>query len=158
MSTVDLIGQPVPQGSMKCVGRNGFHSIQPDNRRALVPWRRLVVKAGEALALRGGGKLTGPVAVEITVTFARPATVKPVERRWPWKKSTGHGDADKIARSVLDGLTGPLLADDAQVCELHVRKVYPDTFDVLDAEAGPYPWTTCALPSPGASIAVRSLT
>lgn len=157
---VSIAGTPAPQGSMTCVGRNGFHQLIADNKPALKSWRKLVNAAGLVLVERMGGRLTeGAVSVELTVTLDRPLTVKLASRRWPWKKSPGHGDVDKLARALLDGLAeAAAYGDDAQVCELHVRKVYPDTLATLDdPDTEPWSWSTKPLSGPGASISIRSI-
>lgn len=123
---VKVYGDPAPKGSLRCRGRNGTHNLVEDNVRTK-PWRALVVKAGQALDLPG--PLSGPVAVEATFTLLLPKSVKPEERVWPWKKSTGiGGDVDKLGRVVLDALEDAgVLANDAQVCDLHAVKAYPHT-------------------------------
>lgn len=158
MGSVTVVGEPAPQGSMKCVGRNGRHQLVPNNVAVLKPWRRLVRAAGEALRQRNSAPtLEGAVGVEVTITLERPKTVKPSERRWPTKQSEHHGDVDKLGRAVLDGLAeAATYLNDAQVCELHIRKVYPDTLTAL-TEPEPWSWSTSPLPQPGASIVVRSI-
>jgi Holliday junction resolvase RusA-like endonuclease len=127
---------------MTCVGRAGFHNVQPSNKRDLTKWRKTLEPAG--LALRGevGGVVTTPCGIEVTLTLERPASVT---RPYP---AVRNGDVDKLARAILDGLTVPkakphlgVLADDAIVCELVVRKWYPDS-----------PGATDALDRPGAVI------
>lgn len=135
---VRIHGQPVPQGSMTCVGRGGFHNVQPSNRKELGYWRRKVVEGGQHLLGKVGGTLVGPIGVEVTFTVPRPASVPPAQRPWPFRKGGGTGDVDKLARAVLDGLTDArLIADDAQVVELVARKVYPDTPDAIDVLTQP---------------------
>lgn len=138
---VQIYGTPIEQGSMTCVGFAGHHNIQPSNKKALMPWRDLVKKAGEALPVTG---LAGPLGVEVTLTVARP---KSVTRDWPSKKANRRGaggDIDKLARAVLDGLTlSKVFGDDSQVVELTARKCYPDS-----------PGATDALDRPGALIRI----
>ena len=112
---------------------------------------------GQMIARQSGTVAAGPVSVELTVTLDRPATVTPAARRWPWKSSPNHGDVDKLARAVMDGLAeGLAYANDAQVCELHVRKVYPDTLDAL-VEPEPWSGSTGPLAQPGATLRVRRM-
>lgn len=145
---VRIWGQPVPQGSMTCVGRGGFHNVQPSNAKALKPWRKLIAAAGRRLMDKTGGTLTGPVGVEVTLTVPRPPSVAPGSRPWPTARGKNALDVDKGARAVLDGLQDSgLVTDDAQVVELIARKVYPDTPDAPDA-----------LPRPGAVIRVYPIT
>lgn len=135
MWSVTVYGTPAPKGSMKCVGRNGSHQlVEQDRLHVGKPWRALVKMAGEQIRAKAGDELqTGSLSVEATVTIERPATVKPAARPWPSKQSRGHADVDKLARMLLDGLTdSKVWFDDAQVCELTVRKAYPDTPDCPD--------------------------
>lgn len=72
----------------------------------------------------------GPVRLLVTFTFARPQSVS-------WKKRahmTVAPDLDKLARSILDPLTGILWRDDAQVTEIHARKVYGATNEASRAD------------------------
>jgi hypothetical protein len=120
-----VLGLPVPKGSLKCVGRRGHHLIVNDDVATIV-WQTLVTKA--ATATWGlEPPMLGPVAVEVVLTLTRPRSVKPADRPWPSLKSPHHGDIDKLARTVLDALTGVVVKDDAQVVELTATKVYPDT-------------------------------
>lgn len=119
---VKLFGYPVPQGSMTCVGRGGHHNVQPSNKDALHAWRQRVAAAGRTIPVTG---LTGPLGVEITFTFPRPATIPLTKRAWPAIQKL---DVDKLARAALDGLTDSgLWLDDGLVVELTARKAYPDT-------------------------------
>lgn len=122
---VRVFGTPTPQGSMTCKAKHVTRAnLQPSNETELKKWRALVAKAGRALPVTG---LVGPLGVEVTLTVARPKTVT---RDWPHQKAnrSGHGgDIDKLARAVLDGLTGTVFGDDAQVVELTARKCYPNT-------------------------------
>jgi Holliday junction resolvase RusA-like endonuclease len=73
--------------------------------------------------------IDGPVMVEILAVMPRPASLcvtskrtgQPLQSpcRWP---HTSRPDADNLAKSVLDGLRA-WWGDDAQVCDLRVRKV-----------------------------------
>lgn len=119
---VRVYGEPVPQGSMTCVGFGGRHNVQPSNKKQLHVWRDLVARAGRALPVSG---LVGPIGVEVTFTVERPASVPLKKRAWPAVKKA---DVDKLARAVLDGLTeSKVYGDDSQVVELTARKTYPDT-------------------------------
>lgn len=69
--------------------------------------------------------LAGPVAVEIVATFAIPAS-------WSKRKAAEHlhrphcqkPDGDNLAKSVLDALNRIAWADDGQVYQISVRKVW----------------------------------
>lgn len=134
---VKVYGRPAPKGSLRVVGRGKYRNVIEDNP-ATEAWRALVARAGRAWYT--AGKLTepieGPVVAYLTITLDRPGTVTATSRPWPTKRSPGHGDVDKLARAILDGLQdAKVYDDDAQVVELIARKAYPDTpgmRDVLD--------------------------
>lgn len=124
---VKVYGTPAPKGSLHCIGSRGRrnHVLIEDNK-ATKPWREFIKAAG--LAICGDEPYEGALGVEATLTLARPASVMPAERPYPHKKSPGHGDSDKLGRTVLDGLQDAhLFSDDAQIVELVTRKGYPDS-------------------------------
>lgn len=120
--------KPEPQGSakgfpiMRGNGKMGV-VITTDNKK-LKPFRQAITQVA-LLALRDA-KVTAPVAekhvpvkLEINCHFAKPPST-PKKRWFPVVKP----DADKLARAILDALTGVLFADDAQVVELVIGKYY----------------------------------
>lgn len=127
MWAVRVTGLPAPKGSMKCIGARGKvkHQLVEDERVGQDEWRRRVKFAGVHLAQTTGAPLplTGPVSVEVTFTLPLPASIKPASRLWPITRSSG--DVDKLARLILDDLTGSVFVDDSQVVELSTRKCYP---------------------------------
>ena len=131
-------GEPVPQGSMKAVpGRGraeGRTFLVADNEAVLKHYRRDVAVAATAVLaalnrLPGGAWSTdafpGPAhstRIPVAVT-ARFVCTRPGPGR------SGHhfdfpitGDLDKFERALLDGMTGVVYKDDAQVVELHAVK------------------------------------
>lgn len=123
---VKVYGDPAPQGSMTCKARHVTKpNLQPSNEPDLKRWRGIVAKAGRALPVTG---LVGPLYVTATHTIARPRTIPLRVRAWPMTVSPGHGDADKLARSLLDALaTAGVYGNDAQVCGVTSWKRYPDS-------------------------------
>jgi crossover junction endodeoxyribonuclease RusA len=129
MSATDVYfvvpGLPATQGSKRYVG-NG-RMIEADKR---LPTYRADLRAA-ALAELGDQELfEGACRVSIDIDLVRPAShygtgrnaqkLKPSAPAKPIAKP----DVDKIARAVLDALTGVLWRDDAQVVSLCVRKLY----------------------------------
>jgi len=100
-------------------GRAPRAVVTTDNPRSK-DWEARVARRAQAVVAAGGGAFVGPVALAITFALPRPASVR---RRAP----TTRPDVDKLARAVLDALTGVLYADDAQVVDLHTRKRYAVT-------------------------------
>lgn len=66
--------------------------------------------------------IAGPVALTAHFTLPRPASAPKRRRTWPIGARSG--DVDKLARALLDGMTGVCFGDDAQVVRLNVRKDY----------------------------------
>ena len=62
------------------------------------------------------------VTLRIRYYMPRPKTAKPSKRPHPHVRP----DIDKLERAVLDGLTGVVFADDAQVVAIDHRKLYAD--------------------------------
>ena len=110
-------GKPAPQGSKRHVG--GGRMIE--SSKALPAWRqRIEDVAAKAVAESACWPWlpveAHPVAVELWFVMPRPLRLKttvPHIRR---------PDVDKLARAVLDGITGIVLTDDSLVTELLARK------------------------------------
>lgn len=120
---------PVPQGSMKgfvLPGKNGkaARAILTSDNKHLRPYRQEVTRSAMvALAEKNlpepfAGKHV-PVKLVFEFYIAKPPSVS--------KKRTRHvvkPDLSKLIRSSEDAMTGVLYADDAQVVEVHSRKIY----------------------------------
>jgi Holliday junction resolvase RusA-like endonuclease len=66
--------------------------------------------------------IEGPVIVSVLILAALPKTKAKKRAPQPESWKTTKPDVDKIARCVLDALTGIVYVDDAQVCALDIRK------------------------------------
>jgi Holliday junction resolvase RusA-like endonuclease len=113
-------GLPAPQGSKRHVG-NGV-MVEMSGQK-LKDWRA-DVKAAAYHAMWQMGQpvlVHGPVGVSVCFTLPKPKSAPKTRRTWPDKRP----DLDKLLRSTLDGLTGEVFADDAQVITLHGYKIYP---------------------------------
>ncbi len=106
-------GKPAPQGSKRHVG----HGIMVESSRELGPWRERVALAAHA-AMAGSELLAGPVTLALGFVLPRPKSTP--KRRTP--AATKRPDVDKLARAVLDAVTGVLIVDDSQIVDLHARK------------------------------------
>ena len=114
-------GEPIPQGSKTARVVNG-RAVMWDANPQLKNWR-IAVASAAIKACQQISKHEGPVTVTIWAILPRPKTVK---REWPSVKP----DVDKLARAILDGITDAAIwADDAQVIELSIRKVYASPDD-----------------------------
>lgn len=117
---VDVPGTPVPQGSLIPVRRGSKIVLVSDNP-ALKRWRADVARVVRArMSLCGWTIADCPVRVELTFLMPRPATVP--------KRARPHvrPDIDKLARAILDSLTGTAILDDARVVTLVAAKHYAE--------------------------------
>ena len=123
-----VFGRAVPQGSVRPVvsATTGRTFVKQDPR--VRDWRALVRDAAQ----QAGVALCSAARVEIAVEFARPkshyGSGKNAETRKPTapRRPTGKPDVDKLARAILDGLTGVAYLDDSAVVVLQIRKQYAD--------------------------------
>ena len=109
-------GVPVPQGSLKHIGRG---RLIPSNEKKLKAWREAIAEVAREFVTDGGIDL--PVVVTAVFTIPRPPTVKRLAVTVP-------PDLDKLQRAVGDALSinAGLIKDDAQIIEWHARKEYGD--------------------------------
>jgi Holliday junction resolvase RusA-like endonuclease len=112
-------GTPVPQGSKTATVING-RAVMFEANKKHKPWREHVRASIGHL----GTPSTQPVRVELIFWFERPKTVKR-------EHMTVKPDLDKLARSILDSLSGSVIKDDSQVIILNLRKEYGDKAGVL---------------------------
>lgn len=111
MRTVFVPGAPAPQGSKRHVGRG----ILIESSKAVGPWRERVALAAHSHAR---GLLGGPVSVDLTFVLPRPKSAP--KRTTP--PAVKRPDLDKLARAILDALTGVWFADDSAVVSLFASK------------------------------------
>lgn len=119
--TFTVAGIAQPKGSARAFMPKGarFPVVTSDNK-SLKGWEANVRSALQHQA--AGLFFSDAVAVRITFHLPRPKS-KP-------KRITSHTtkpDVDKLARGAIDAMTGVLFKDDAQVTDLHARKVYAET-------------------------------
>lgn len=123
-------GLPAPQGSKRALrNRHTGRVALVESSKHVAPWRSDVRDA--ALASMGDqAPYGGAVEVELVFALPRPKAhhvggdpargLRPGAPPVP----TGKPDVDKLARAVLDALTGIVWADDAQVAGLAAYKRY----------------------------------
>lgn len=110
-------GLPVPQGSAKPFIAGGKARLLTKSA-PLMAWRTAIATAASG-AMGSDPILTGPVIVVAVFGLPKPASVK---RDTPSVRP----DLDKLARALLDGLTGVVVRDDSLVVRLEVGKVYSE--------------------------------
>lgn len=122
-----VAGVPVPQGSKNAIRQGERTLIVERGRAALNPWRSHV--AHEAARLLEA-PLAGPLGVRLVFYLSRPkshyrsgASAGTLKAAAPVHVAT-RPDVDKLARAVLDALTGVAFTDDGQVAELVCSKLY----------------------------------
>jgi crossover junction endodeoxyribonuclease RusA len=119
-------GDPAPQGSKRYLGDGRM----VESSKRVASWRADVRRAAEAaMTPRHEALWAVPVAVELDFYLSRPKShfgtgrnaqkIKESAPNWP-----GRPDVDKLARAVLDALTGLVIADDSAVVELRASKSY----------------------------------
>jgi crossover junction endodeoxyribonuclease RusA len=126
MRSTFVPGKPVGQGSKRHVGNGRL--IESSHR--VHPWRQVL--AGLARVEMQGTTLDygGAWVVTIVVVIDRPKShrlasgaLKPSAPDFPLISP----DIDKVARAVLDALTGVVFADDKQVTTLVATRQYGQT-------------------------------
>lgn len=123
VSTLFVAGRPVPQGSKDFKGhrRNGT-AILVESAGGLKDWRARIAWAAHG---QGWRPVRGPFAAELQFVMPRKKST-PI----PTPPAITPPDVDKLARAVLDALTGVAWVDDAQVVDLHPRKRIAEPIEV----------------------------
>ena len=136
--TITVHGLPAPQGSKRFMGLKGGRGILIESSKKVKPWREAVKWA----ALEQGGRMAGPVVVDIVFTLPKPKSAPKRRETYPDR----HPDLSKLIRSTEDALTDAgVWEDDARVIRCVALKVYPGQH-------------AQALATPGAVITIRSIT
>ena len=111
VTSVFIPGRPAPQGSKRHLG-NG---IMVESSKAVKPWR---VDVAWAVRAHFPTPLDGAVRLELEFVMPRPKSAP--KRSTP--PAIKRPDVDKLARAVLDAITGVVVADDSQIVELVASK------------------------------------
>lgn len=114
-------GTPAPQGSKSFKGFRNGRGIMVESSKAVGPWRERVALAAHNLTMPADvpTPIAGqPLAIRIDFVMPRPASAP--KRRTP--AAIRRPDGDKLARAVLDALTGIWFADDAAIVDLRATK------------------------------------
>lgn len=131
--TFAVDGPPVPQPRPRISTWGGRGRAYTPKDHAVVPYRQAVaIRAALAAQAARWEQATGPVEVEITCQFQRPAShltksVKgPPSVRQTAPAFPPRADVDNLAKAVLDAVSdsGVVWDDDDQVVRLVVSKAY----------------------------------
>lgn len=120
-----VYGHARTQGS-KRVGGNG--RVIDQNGKALKEWRDLVSRAAAASAELEGWVVPAPgapIRVSIRIYHPRPKSHRNRDGSLNSKATAApfaRGDVDKLARAVLDAITGPAIPDDRYITDLSISK------------------------------------
>lgn len=117
MITLEVFGDPAPQGSKKVVRGRLIEAS-----KKLKPWRAAIEKACQPYAQ--DNIYLGPVRLEVDFFLPRPPSIRMTKRPLPIVPP----DLDKLLRAVGDGIgqSGFIWGDDSQVVEIFARKFYAD--------------------------------
>lgn len=119
-----VIGEPITQGSKTPFKLpNGRVVVVEKRHGPLQAWRFAVAEAAKD-TWKDRPLIDGPVELEVYFYIAKPASEPKRRRTYPIKARSG--DVDKLARAVLDALTGVIFKDDSQVRTLIVSKDWAD--------------------------------
>lgn len=134
MQPIELFveGKPQPAGSKRGFVVKGRAIVTEANPRAK-DWKTDVKHAARSISERmEGNVLRCPLCVSVTFTLPRPKSHYRTGKNSHLLREdapywhTVKPDATKLLRGTEDALTGLLWADDSQICEQHVQKVYGD--------------------------------
>src|SRR5271156_56523 len=116
-------GVPVPQGSKRALVHRstGRAVVIEQGGQRHKDWRQDVKYQAHIAMNDWEDLLTGPVGVSLCFTVPKPKSAPKPRRTWPDKRP----DLDKLVRTILDAITGEIIADDAQVVQLLASKAYP---------------------------------
>lgn len=118
-------GIAIPQGSTRAFIPKGWTRpvITAANAKTK-PWRQEIAGCAKvAMEEKSFTKIERGEAVKVAAWFCFPRP-KSVSKKIEHK--TTKPDLDKLARSLLDALTGIVFDDDSQVMEMHVSKHFGD--------------------------------
>lgn len=118
--TFTVRGLPVPQGSSRAFAVGGKARIVSTSA-PLSAWRNAIAVAASR-EMGTDPLLDEPLSVTATFMLPRPASI-PKKRVYPAVKP----DLDKLARALMDALTGVVWRDDSRVVEMSIDKRYTDT-------------------------------
>jgi crossover junction endodeoxyribonuclease RusA len=126
MLLLTIYGVPVAKGSMKAFMRPGmrFPIVTHDSLQTK-PWQQQVSIMAKIGMSEGNAEIIrrpNAVRVQAEFYFARPQRTKKTVNH-----KTTKPDVEKLARNLLDALTGICYEDDAQVAECSVSKAFDET-------------------------------
>lgn len=125
MTSFYVPGLPIPKGSARAFVCRGRAIVCQDNAARQKPWAKAI-----AVTARAHGVTVAPGPVSIALAFAMPRpkaqtdAAGTVRAAYAARQPATRPDLDKLARCVLDALTGVAWLDDGQVVMLTASKEY----------------------------------
>lgn len=117
---IEIPGRIVPKGNSRNFSRAGnAYGRAVERSRAY----NEVCGLHARLAMQGEPPIEGACRADIQIVLQTPAS-------WPRKRKERHNwctakpDLDNACKALLDGLKGVVFADDRQVVEVAIRKLY----------------------------------
>lgn len=116
-----VFGKPEPQGSTRAfIPRGWTRPIITTSSKKMKPWRQQITgSAIDAKGIKLWKREEGGVRLHLIFFYSRPPSLAK-----KWTLLNKKPDIDKLARCVLDALTGIAYEDDSQVIVLHTVKMY----------------------------------
>lgn len=112
-------GIPRPKGSTRAfVSKTTRRLVVKSDCSGLKQWEHAVRTM--ARRYRPRTEWLGPVSIEVTFYLPKPKTVARL-------RPAVRPDIDKLVRGAVDGLSGVIFKDDAQIVRLDAQKLYCNT-------------------------------
>lgn len=122
--TFDVVGIPMPQGSMKAFSAAGKARMKPSGGAGFAAWRNAVSDAAKRIADQRDAPMDGPLLLTAEFRFPLPASRPKRLRDAGIAAKTTAPDIDKLLRCLGDALTASgLIADDARISEVRAIKI-----------------------------------
>ena len=134
--TFVVYGEPVAQGRPRFARRGSF--VQAYDPKKSREYKDTVYSV--AVQNKPARPMDGPLSVRIDAYFTLPKSAKRAEKILAESESLFHikkGDADNIAKAVLDSLNGIIFKDDSQVSRLIVTQKYTMSFPRMEIAIHP---------------------
>ena len=116
-------GQMAPVFRMTASGKCVPVMVHP-NPTDTVNWRSDVKAAALAVFDGSSGLLEGPLCMDVTIYIARPKNMIWKTRPMPAVPTTSGPDRSNVMKSLEDALQGVLYANDNQLADGRIRKLY----------------------------------
>lgn len=122
----EVRGIPIAQGSVRAFVRDG-RAVVVGKSRPLADWRAAIASEARS-AMQGLPAFGGPVRIIARFVLSRPPSHFRSDGEQLARGAPRYPrlDIDKMARALLDGLTGVVMDDDSQVTFLAAEKGWDD--------------------------------